>query len=492
MLYHPTIRRWDLPADFLRFITMPSPNQQVDDLPAVSHLPLSEFATDVLGNLFALHEQFGPVAAIEDHGQRLVALFDPELNFQVLRDTDTYHGRFFPIRGPKRSSQRRLTCGLLGMNGEQHARNRRILKDAFSLRAIAGYRPAVESITDRWLDSWRAGTTIDLNGEMTRYMLTVTSTLLFGMDDQQQACELGEQIADWVARMHDIGAGALVPDAAFDAGYEPLLQQAEELERSVTAMIAHRRETIADHPEACDVLSLLVRGHGELGKLNDEELVGQACVLFGAAHMTTAHSLTWTLLMLSLHPEIAANLLAETLGPEEARTGLVDRVIKESMRVLPASAYSQRVTTRRVEIGPYDCPPGTPVVFTPLVTHRLSHLYPEPRRYDPNRWLDIKPSAYEYLPFGAGARMCIGGPLAMEILRHAIPRILERFHLEVPEGTEINAQVTGTMLSPTDVVPIELHDADGQFTSHPIRGNLTTLVDLPGEAAASTRPRQPR
>ncbi|MCO6044990.1 cytochrome P450 [Aeoliella sp. ICT_H6.2] len=471
---------------------MLSPDQHADGLPAVSHLPLAEFADDVLGNLFALHEEFGPVAAIEDGGQRLVVLFDPELNFQVLRDTDTYQGRFFPIRGPKRSSQRRLTCGLLGMNGEQHARNRRILKDAFSLRAIAGYRPAVESITDRWLDAWQPGSTIDLNDEMTRYMLTVTSTLLFGMNDQQQACELGEQIADWVSRMHDIGAGALVPDAAFDAGYEPLLEQAEELERSVTAMIARRRETIADQPDACDVLSLLVRGHGELGKLSDEELVGQACVLFGAAHMTTAHSLTWTLLLLSLHPEIAANLLAETLGPEEARTGLIDRVIKESMRVLPASSYSQRVTSRRVQVGPYDCLPGTPIVFTPLITHRLPGLYEDPRTFNPDRWLDIKPSTYEYLPFGAGARMCIGGPLAMEILRHAIPRILERFRLDVPAGTEINAQVTGTMLSPVATVPIELHEADGQFSSHPIQGNLTTLLNLPGAAEASTRPRQPR
>ncbi|WP_425396389.1 cytochrome P450 [Aeoliella sp.] len=471
---------------------MPSPDQHADNQPAVSRLPFSVFAEDVLGHLFALHEEFGPVAAVEDQGLRLVLLFDPELNFQVLRDTETYQGRFFPIRGPKRSSQRRLTCGLLGMNGEQHSRNRRILKDAFSLRAIAGYRPAVESITDRWIDSWQPGTTIDLNEEMTRYMLTVTSTLLFGMNDQQKACELGEQIADWAARMHEVGTGALVPDAAFDAGYEPLLAQAEELEKSVISMIAHRRETIASQSEACDVLSLLIRGHGELGKLNDEELVGQACVLFGAAHMTTAHSLTWTLLLLSLHPQIAADLLAESLLPEESQTGLIERVIKESMRVLPASAYSQRVTGKRVTVGPYDCPPGTPVVFTPLVTHRLPSLYPEPRKFDPDRWRELKPSPYEYLPFGAGARMCVGGPLAMDILRHAIPRMLQGFRFDVPEGAEISAMVRGTMLAPVGDVPVQLNEADGQFTSHPIRGNLTTLLDLPGAAQANTRPRQPR
>ncbi len=207
----------------------------------VASIPLSQFAGDVLGHLFRLHEQFGPIAAIEDGGQRLVFLFDPTLNHQVLRDTDTFNVRFFPIRGPKRSSQRRVTCGLLGMNGPQHTRNRRIVKQPFGLRAIASYQTTIEQITDAWIDRWQAGTTIDLADEMTRYMLAMTSRLLFGMDDYAQACRLGEQIAEWVGLMHDIGAGALVPDEKFDARYEELLDFAKGLEESVTSMIASRR-----------------------------------------------------------------------------------------------------------------------------------------------------------------------------------------------------------------------------------------------------------
>lgn len=445
----------------------------------------------MLGHLFRLHGQYGPVAAIEDQGQRLVMLFDPQLNHQVLRDTDTYAVRFFPIRGPKQSSQRRLTCGLLGMNGEQHARNRRILKESFSLKAIAGYRTVIEQLTDQWLDTWSVGSTIDLADEMTRYMLAVTSSLLFGMDDYEHACELGEQIADWVGQMHDIGAGALVPDSAFDAGYEKLLNQAESLEESVARMIASRKARLAEHAEANDVLSLLVRGNDELGTLSDEELMGQACVLFGAAHMTTAHSLTWTLLLIAQHPHVASELYQETHHPD-AQQELLGRVIRESMRVLPASAYSQRITTRRVQIGPFDCPPGTPVIFTPLITHRLPQLYDEPTRFRPERWLELKKSAYEYLPFGAGSRMCIGGPLALEILRIAIPRILERFRLTLPEHAEVNVRVHGTMLTPVGTCPVELHEADGNFASHAIGGNITDLVNFPPPQRASSHPRQPR
>ncbi len=462
-------------------------------LPVVS-LPLSDFTSDVLGHLFRLHEQFGPIAAIEDSGQRLVFLFDPALNHQVLRDTETFQVRFFPIRGPKRSSQRRLTCGLLGMNGPQHSRNRRIVKQPFGLPAIAHYRPIIEQITDSWLDRWQGGTTIDLADEMTQYMLAMTSRLLFGMDNFDQACQLGEQIADWVSRMHNIGAGALVPDDAFGAGYEELLDFAEGLEDSVTAMIARRREQqdAAGAGKVPDVLSLLLRSHGEMGSLSDEELIGQTCVLFGAAHMTTAHSLTWTLLLLMQHPTVAMQVYRDALADPESSTNVLERAIKESMRVLPASAYSQRVASTRVELGPLTCPRGTPVVFTPLITHRLPQLYDEPRRYDPDRWRTISPSTYEYLPFGAGSRMCIGGPLAMEIMRVAVPRMLRRFGMQIVPDAQIDARVHGTMLGPVGACPVELREADGEFHSVRVRGNLAELVDFPTPEQASSRPRQPR
>lgn len=460
----------------------------------VESLPLSDFTRDVLGELFRLHDRYGPIAAIEDGGQRLVFLFDPALNHQVLRDTETYQVRFFPIRGPKRSSQRRLTCGLLGMNGPQHTRNRRIVKQPFGLPAIACYRPTIEQITDQWLDGWQPDSTIDLADEMTQFMLAMTSRLLFGMDDYQQSYQLGEQIADWVGLMHDIGAGALVPDDTFGDRYEELLGFAEQLEGSVTSMIARRRAqaTAQTNETSPDVLSLLLRGHGEMGSLSDEELIGQTCVLFGAAHMTTAHSLTWTLLLLLQHPQVAAEVYREILAPAGSGGDALSAAIKESMRVLPASAYSQRVTSTRVQIGPLDCPRGTPVVFTPLITHRLPQVYESPRCYSPERWQSISPSPYEYLPFGGGSRMCIGGPLALEIMRVAVPRILRRFGMQVVEGSRIDARVHGTMLGPVASCPVELREADGVFRSVKVTGNITELVDMPTPSAATSRPRQPR
>src|SRR4029078_7051246 len=111
---------------------------------AVSRLPISqidfgEFSRDLLNSFRQLHAEHGPIAAVEDPRQRVVFLFSPEYNQQVLSDTERFHARFFTIRGPKRSAQRRCTSGLLAMNGEQHKRNRRIVKEPFGLRAIQNY-----------------------------------------------------------------------------------------------------------------------------------------------------------------------------------------------------------------------------------------------------------------------------------------------------------------------------------------------------------------
>jgi cytochrome P450 len=485
------------------------PVQSKTSLP-ITQGSFTAFTRDILGHLFDLHEQHGPIAALEENGQKVVFLFDPVYNKQVLSDSTTYEAHFFAIRGPRRSSQRRVTCGLLAMNGDQHRRNRRMVKEPFSLKAIASYSQAVDELIDQQVARWRVGQRFDLNAEMTRFMLGVTSSILFGLDNYDEAYELGEQIAHWVTLTHNIGAGALVPCTEFNERYEELLDFAEVLEASVMRMIEQRRR---DSTPGRDVLSILVRSFDEEGGLSDEELVGQACVLFGAAHMTTAHSLTWTLSLLAQHPRVAQRLWNEGVqlappaahgcpfaaqaaqtAPADAAAAmpLVDRVIKESMRVLPASAYSQRVTAAAVKLGPFDLPRGTPIVFTPLITHRLPDLYPDPKKFDPDRWLTIKPGAYEYHPFGAGNRMCIGGPLAMQILRSAIPRFLQHFRFEIDPGAEVDAEVMSTMLNPKHGVPVTLREADGTFASTPITGNVTELVDLPRPERVTAAPKLPR
>jgi cytochrome P450 len=376
----------------------------------------------------------------------------------------------------------------LAMNGDQHRRNRRIVKEPFGLRAISNYGGMISRLTDELLATWRPGDVRDIAEEMRQYMLRVTSTVLFGMDDPVAACRLGDMIARWVSLNHEVGVGALVPNEGFNNGYEQLLSFADELEAEVMGMIRRRR---ASSEQGSDVLSILIRSNDEEGGLSDEELVGQAAVLFGAAHMTTAHSLTWTLLLLAQHPSIMRQLWTDLNSSESGVTpqadgslpkgddlSLLDRVIKESMRLLPASAYSQRVNSVAVQLGPLELTRGTGIVFTPIITHHLPDLYPQPEKFIPDRWKTLRPSPYAYHPFGAGPRLCIGAPLATAVIRIALQRILTSFRLSAVPGSNVSAHIESTMLFPTHGVPMQIHAPDGQFTSCPIVGNIHDLVDF--------------
>jgi cytochrome P450 len=346
-------------------------------------------------------------------------------------------------------------------------------------------------MTDEMLDHWEPGLELDMAEEMRQYMLRVTSRLLFGLDDAEDAYRLGDMIARWVSLNQEVGVGALVPNDTFLNLYEELIDFAEELEAQILAMIRRRRESTEP---AGVVVSVLVRSHDEEGGLSDEELVGQAAVLFGAAHMTTAHSLTWTMLLLAQHPSVMHALWNELQRPEKPggpppgmangslpkgeELSLLDRVIKESMRLLPASAYSQRINNEAVRLGPFDLSRGTGIVFTPLVTHHLAELYPQPEKFIPDRWLTLRPSPYAYHPFGAGPRLCIGAPLATAVIRIALRKILSRYRLSVVPGSKVGVHVESTMLVPTNGLPMTIHPADGFYAASSIEGNVHELVEF--------------
>ncbi|WP_010582668.1 cytochrome P450 [Schlesneria paludicola] len=444
---------------------------------------LLDFPDDPIACMRRLHAAHGSVCAMEEDGQRIYFVFGPEYNHQVLSDSNTFHSRFFAIRGGRNSSQRRLSSGLLSMNGDQHKRNRRMVMDAFMKKAILNYLPAIRIEVESMLSDWTPGNERDISRDMTDFMLRLTSSILFGLDQPQVAYKIGHMIDHWVHLNHEIGMGAFVSDPTIANRYGDLLAEANELEGQILGMIRMRKA----NPTGRDALSMLINAHDAEGSISEEELVGQAALMFAAAHLTTAHSLTWTLFLLAQHPSVMNGLHQEltkeldggfpTLEQVE-RLSLTERVIKESMRILPASSYSQRITAVPVELGPFKLAPGAGIVFSQFITHHLPEIYSEPDTFQPDRWLTMAPSPYQYLPFGAGPRMCLGAPLAMLIMKATLPTILQRFKLTVVPNTEVSGKVISTMLGPTTSVMMRIEHQDGRFESQPVRGNIHQMVDL--------------
>ena len=127
-------------------------------------------------------------------------------------------------------------------------------------------------------------------------------------------------------------------------------------------------------------------------QLSDEKLVGHATLTFAAANLTTAHTFSWTLFLLAQHPEVmqklAEELATKTNGDHPSFDELksltyLEWVIKESMRILPASSYSQRITANQTQLGPLTLPAGTPVIFSQFITHHRADLFPDPHVFRP-------------------------------------------------------------------------------------------------------------
>lgn len=455
-----------------------------DDEPLpITHGRLLDFPDDPIACLRKLQSRHGNICALEEQGQRIYFIFGPELNHRVLSDSATFHSQFFAIRGGRHSAQRRVSSGLLSMNGEQHKQNRRLVMDAFMKKAILNYVPTIQAEVETMLAEWVPGTERDISRDMTDFMLRLTSSILFGIDDVDLAYRIGKKIDHWVHMNHELGMGAFVADVSIANGYADLLTFAEELEAEILSMIKMRKESASGN----DALSILLQARDGEGRISDQELVGQAALMFAAAHMTTAHSLVWTLFLLAQHPTVMSQLHQElkthldggfpSLAKTEQLT-FTERTVKESMRILPASSYSQRVASAPVELGPFNLIPGSGVIFSQFITHHMPHLYAEPEAFMPDRWLHINPSPYEYLPFGAGPRMCLGAPLAMLIMKTTVPTILQRFKVTVVPNTEVSARVISTMLGPTTSVMMRIDRQDGRFESQPVRGNIRELVDL--------------
>jgi cytochrome P450 len=459
------------------------PNCSPCSLP-VTYGDLLDFPRDPLHCMRRLWRTHGDFAVLEQNGQRLAFAFGPEYCQRVLSDTRTFHSQFFAIRGPRNSPQRRLTCGILSMNGEEHKRHRRLIMGPFQKGALASHFDPLVRLAEQQGDDWQPGQVRDVFQDMTRYMLRVTSSLLFGCDMPQLAYEIGRLIERWVSMNHEVGMAAFVPDQKASSSYSDLLELAAALEEKTRAMIAFRRS----RAPGADLLSGLLHAHDDAGvALTDDELIGQTTVIFGAAHLTTANTLTWTLFLLAQHPQTAEELadeLATVLGgraptPEQLeQLPMLDRVLKESMRLLPASAYSQRVCAEPVALGPLQLPKGTPVIFSQVITHHMASLFADPERFQPERWRYIAPSPYAYFPFAAGPRMCIGAGLALMTLKITLAVLLQRHQLGVVPGAAVNARVHHTMLNPTSGMPMRVMRPGAPFVSVPVGGNIHDLVAL--------------
>ena len=182
--------------------------------------------------------------------------------------------------------------------------------------------------------------------------------------------------------------------------------------------------------------------------LDEDELIGHVGAIFGAGHETSTNTLAWTLFLLAEHPDVASDLVAED-----------------------------------GELAGFFLPENSEVFLSIFHVHHDSAVFEAPDRFLPSRWSTIKPTAYEYIPFSAGPRMCIGAAFASMEIKVALAMLLQRFRVERLEKARIDHRVAITM-APKNGLRMRIRRADSEWASAmrrlpAVRGKIRELVELP-------------
>ncbi|BAZ14594.1 cytochrome P450 [Calothrix sp. NIES-4071] len=411
---------------------------------------------------------------------------------EVTSQHDIYHkcplsGHIYRKRNDSARTQpfRHFLVGLFGVNGAEHRQHRQLLMPAFHRQRIEAYRDEMVEITQSELEKLQVGEVVDILEFMRRLTMRIATKTLFGRDFSKD----GDSFTNLLKEVFGNFASPAVLGLPYDIPgfpYHNLLNNMAELDARMRAIIGQKRETGIDNG---DVLSMLIQARdAESGiTLTDDELLGHLGVLYAAGHDTSANTLTWTLFLLSQHPQVAADLLDEldSVLHGEAPTieqlqqlPLLERVIKESMRVLSPLPWNGRVTSQDTTLSGYDLPKGTEVFVSIYHTNRVPEIYSEPKRFIPQRWEQIQPSIYEYNPFSAGSRVCIGASFAMMEIKIILAMLLMRYRLELlPQKVDAKGLI---VLCAENGISMRVCKQDREFYRGVggISGNVRAMVDL--------------
>lgn len=461
------------------------------DIPGPKPLPL-------VGSLVSIYKMFsdpvevmmrlrdqGEVVALTDRNPAVIFVYGSERNREVLSQPATFRHDEALVKGPPGSTMHKVRMSMVTINGDTHKRHRRLMQPAFQKSALDQYAADIVNVTRIMLDHWKVGEIYAVDDLCRETTLAMAMKCFYGLDVGAEASELGQLAANWLKTITE-PTTMLLPFNIPGLGYAKALKSGDLVGARLQALIDRKRQN--DNGQT-DALTMLLKAHEEgLEPFTDDELLAEAMTLFIAGHETTAITLTWTLFLLERHPDIHAALMGEiesVLGgaaptPDDLpRMPVLDRVVKESMRIIPSvPSLFMRVCANDTTVGGHAVPKGSNIIISPIAAHHNAKLYPEPKRFRPDRWIGFAPSPYDYMPFGVGARACIGMLFAERALRLILPMILQRFRFSIPADTQIDRLTRVNILQPLQGLP--MHIAPASAPAQPltsIRGNIHELLD---------------
>ena len=372
--------------------------------------------------------------------------------------------------------------GLLISKGKKWRRNRRLLAPAFHYEILKGYIPiyndCLSVLLSKWSQSASRKEPVKLFDSFSALSLDIIMQCAFSFNGDCQNTDKQQHPYVLACRklVHQITGRIMNPLYISDWLYW-LTPHGRKTRRLCNLVHQHAEEIIAERKEALknilkandiatddvlqkevsktrkylDFLDILLTAKDEEGRgMTDLEIRDEVDNFMFGGHDTTTGSMSWTLYCLAGHPEHQNKVC------EEVRSVLMGRewleyedlkdlkyttwCIKEAMRLYPPAFYFFRKTVEEIELDNYLIPKGITIGIHTFVIHRNAHIWERPNEYDPLRFQPAnmeKHGPYDYLPFSAGSRNCIGQNFAMNEMKVVVGTIVSRFSLRLDETHKV-------------------------------------------------------
>ncbi|MEM8603461.1 MAG: cytochrome P450 [Cyanobacteria bacterium P01_H01_bin.121] len=438
-------------------------------IPSVSTVPLLQclqWIFDPLGYLETNARRYGDLFigdVLPGPSGPLVFVSHPEALQQILSQDNTER-----LTAPGEANQ--LLEPLLGANslillsGKLHRRRRRLIMPPFHGDRLTHYASLITEITAATLREIPPERPFSVRPLMQKITMRVILQVVFGLYQGDRYEQLESLLAERLDLLSSPLASATIfwPVLQRDFGSWSLGHRIQQLKADTDALIYAEVRDRRAHPDGdrTDVLSLLLAATDEAGQgLTDDELHDELMTLLFAGHETTATTLTWAVYWLSSQPEIGEKLTAEVRSlPETAERLTVNRLpylsafCNETLRIYPVAMLTfPRRAEQPLEIMGYQIEPGMLLMGCIYATHHRDDLYPQSQDFRPDRFLERQFSSYEFIPFGAGSRRCVGAALAQLELKLILRTLLAAYSPTLLNQKTIKPTRRGVTLGPTDV-----------------------------------------
>jgi cytochrome P450 len=412
-------------------------------------------------------ERHGPIFSVRLGALKRCALIaDPAAAWQVLSgNPDVFrmgptNKIFRPVLGEK---------SLFLLDGDEHRHHRRLMAPAFHPGSVKGYASLIEEIAARELASWPVGEPFELQEPMRRITTESIVRIVIGVCTPERDAEIRLLVREMLAIAEN--PLALMPQFQREMGGRSPFGKVMDVTRRIDTLLFDEirlRRHVGGVERGSDVMSAFAAAKPhEDAFMSDREIRDEILTLLIAGHETTANALSWSFERLLRHPVVHDRLLAELASADGEP--YLDAVVRETLRQRPILPITARRLTEPRTIGGYDFPAGWTLMPCIYLIHKDPQAFPEPEAFRPERFLgDDRPSSRVWVPFGAGARHCVGSHLALMTIKSVLRTVLTRSSLVTDPEPE----------------PIVRNN----MTLAPGRGATVTLVGRRGEPARQDSP----